>query len=76
MEIETQLCECGATHDICGNCGSRKVTPIDHINNDVTTSLKSVVLGADDGDEITVKSVCWDCGATCERTLDVSVEHN
>lgn len=80
MEIETTSCdECGHEHDVCGDCGSRNVSPVDYVGGDSEYSHAGVrrsVLDADDGDTLNVVQVCWDCGAECIRILDVSVTHN
>lgn len=79
MEIETQTCDgCGAEHDVCSECGGRNVTLKDYIDGDVDhprKSIRNAVLDADDGDEIEIVQVCWDCGAACRRALEVSVHH-
>lgn len=79
MNIRTEKCEdCGTKESVCGDCGSNFVTKKDYIDGDVNhphQSIEDAVLGADDGDKLTIVQVCWNCGAACERTLDVSVEH-
>lgn len=80
MEIENDTCDsCGSSTKKCGECGSTHVTPVDHVYGDVDqrySGVRKAVLDASDGDTLVVVQVCWDCGATCERTLDVSVDHD
>lgn len=80
MEIETASCsQCGHETDVCGECGSSHVTPVEHIAGDVErphAGVRRSVLDATDGDTLEVVQVCWDCGAECRRTLQVSVEHD
>lgn len=76
MEIERESCDsCGETHEICSECGSNFVTPIDYIEgaNDHHVRLRDAVLNADSGDELVITQVCWDCGAETKRTLNITV---
>jgi len=77
MDIETDRCdECGNTHPVCSECGSGTVTPVDYVDGAgrPMIGIREAVLDADDGDELTVVQVCWECGAETHRTLDITVE--
>lgn len=77
MEIEQEQCDdCGHTHEVCSECGSNFVTPVDYIDGAESrrSGVANAVLDADDGDHLVVVQVCWACGAETHRHLDITVD--
>jgi len=74
--LENKKCgECGENHDVCPDCGSHMVTPLEPQKPlRATTNVNTFVMEADDGDSAKFTNICWDCGWQETRTVTITID--